>query len=79
MNVVQSGDVWHLSVCTTDSITASGSTAVPPAPESRQLGIQLTPVPQNTKIMMGVMRTMFRAIQAAAMKSMNMALNMIGQ
>ncbi|KAJ2238591.1 hypothetical protein GGI13_008308 [Coemansia sp. RSA 455] len=67
MNVVQSGDVWYLPVCTVDSITAAGASAAPPAPESCQYGIQLTPVPQNAmRIMLRVMRTMFRAINAAA-------------
>ncbi|KAJ2049000.1 hypothetical protein H4S04_003495 [Coemansia sp. S16] len=109
MNVVQSGDVWYLPVCTVDSITGVGasvagtavagtsdagtaaaagapesgaavsgaSAAVPPAgasvvpsaPMSCQYGIQLTPVPQNAmRMMLRVMRTMFRAINAAAME-----------
>ncbi|KAJ2014184.1 hypothetical protein GGI03_002369 [Coemansia sp. RSA 2337] len=69
MNVVQSGAVWYLPVCTVDSITAAGASAAPPAPESCQYGIQLTPVPQNAmKMMLRVMRTMFRAINAAAME-----------
>ncbi|KAJ2880371.1 hypothetical protein H4R27_004758 [Coemansia aciculifera] len=77
MNVVQSGDVWYLPVCTVDSITAAtgasaavgASAATPPAPESCQYGIQLTPVPQNAmRMMLRVMRTMFRAINAAAME-----------
>ncbi|KAJ2056730.1 hypothetical protein GGI17_006048 [Coemansia sp. S146] len=68
MNVVQSGDVWYLPVCTVDSITAAaGASATPPAPESCQYGIQLAPVPQNAmRMMLRVMRTMFRAINAAA-------------
>ncbi|KAJ2100113.1 hypothetical protein IW146_009634, partial [Coemansia sp. RSA 922] len=69
MNVVQSGDVWYLPVCTVDSITAAGASAAPPAPESCQYGIQLAPVPQNAmRMMLRVMRTMFRAINAAAME-----------
>ncbi|KAJ1925379.1 hypothetical protein GGI09_003948 [Coemansia sp. S100] len=103
MNVVQSGDVWYLPVCTVDSITGVGtsvagtsdagtaaagvpeagaavtgaSAAVPPAgasaapslPMSCQYGIQLTPVPQNAmRMMLRVMRTKFRAINAAAME-----------
>ncbi|KAJ2622683.1 hypothetical protein GGF44_005370 [Coemansia sp. RSA 1694] len=68
MNVVQSGDVWYLPVCTVDSITTAGS-AAPPAPESCQYGIQLAPVPQNAmRMMLRVMRTAFRAIRAAAME-----------
>ncbi|KAJ2870815.1 hypothetical protein GGH93_005289 [Coemansia aciculifera] len=39
MNVVQSGDVWYLPMCTVDSITAAGASATPPAPESCQYGI----------------------------------------
>ncbi|KAJ2755028.1 hypothetical protein GGI19_001957, partial [Coemansia pectinata] len=71
MNVVQSGDVWYLPVCTVDSITAAAgaSAATPPAPESCQYGIQLAPVPQNAmRMLLRVMRTMFRAINAAAME-----------
>ncbi|KAJ2052036.1 hypothetical protein GGH13_008541 [Coemansia sp. S155-1] len=69
INVVQSGDVWYLPVCTVDSITAAGASAAPPAPESCQYGIQLAPVPQNAmRMMLRVMRTMFRAINAAAME-----------
>ncbi|KAJ2861378.1 hypothetical protein GGH94_004945 [Coemansia aciculifera] len=71
MNVVQSGDVWYLPVCTVDSITAGAraSAATPPAPESCQYGIQLAPVPQNAmRMLLRVMRTMFRAINAAAME-----------
>ncbi|KAJ2754573.1 hypothetical protein GGI19_002308 [Coemansia pectinata] len=70
MNVVQSGDVWYLPVCTVDSITAAaGASATPPAPESCQYGIQLAPVPQNAmRMLLRVMRTMFRAINAAAME-----------
>ncbi|KAJ2860692.1 hypothetical protein GGH94_005361 [Coemansia aciculifera] len=69
MNVVQSGDVWYLPMCTVDSITAAGASATPPAPESCQYGIQLAPVPQNAmRMMLRVMRTMFRAINAAAME-----------
>ncbi|KAJ2748848.1 hypothetical protein GGI19_005940 [Coemansia pectinata] len=69
MNVVQSGDVWYLPVCTVDSITAAGASATPPAPESCQYGIQLAPVPHNAmRMMLKVMRTMFRAINAAAME-----------
>ncbi|KAJ2420720.1 hypothetical protein GGF41_004144, partial [Coemansia sp. RSA 2531] len=52
MNVVQSGDVWYLPVCTIDSITAAGTSAAPPVPESCQYGIQLAPVPQNAMRMM---------------------------
>ncbi|KAJ2458639.1 hypothetical protein GGI03_005763, partial [Coemansia sp. RSA 2337] len=52
MNVIQSGDVWYLPVCTVDSITAAGASAAPPAPESCQYGIQLAPVPQNAMRMM---------------------------
>ncbi|KAJ2750886.1 hypothetical protein GGI19_004841 [Coemansia pectinata] len=64
-----SGDVWYLPVCTVDSITAAGASATPPAPESCQYGIQLAPVPQNAmRMMLRVMRTMFRAINAAAME-----------
>ncbi|KAJ2252103.1 hypothetical protein GGI13_003474 [Coemansia sp. RSA 455] len=67
MNVVQSGNVWYLPVCTVDSITTAGASAAPPAPKSCQYGIQLAPVPQNTmRMMLRVMRTMFRAINAAA-------------
>ncbi|KAJ2491150.1 hypothetical protein IWW37_002501 [Coemansia sp. RSA 2050] len=67
MNIVQSGDIWYLPVCTVDSITAAGSAAAPPATESCQYGIQLTPVPQNAmRMVMRVGRTMFRAIEAAA-------------
>ncbi|KAJ2025485.1 hypothetical protein GGI10_004713 [Coemansia sp. RSA 2530] len=68
MNVVQSGDVWYLPVCTVDSITAAGSAvASPPSTESCQYGIHLTPVPQNAMRMgMRVWRTLFRAIEAAA-------------
>ncbi|KAJ2832090.1 hypothetical protein GGI24_001357 [Coemansia furcata] len=67
MNVVQSGDVWYLPVCTIDSITTTGSSVAPPSPESCQYAIQLAPVPQNAmKMMMRVMRTMVRAIEAAA-------------
>ncbi|KAJ2871769.1 hypothetical protein GGH93_004557 [Coemansia aciculifera] len=71
INVVQSGDVWYLPVCTVDSITAAAgaSAATPSAPESCQYGIQLAPVPQNAmRMMLRVMRTMFRAINAAAME-----------
>ncbi|KAJ2057792.1 hypothetical protein GGI17_005444 [Coemansia sp. S146] len=69
MNVVQSGDVWYLPVCTVDSITAAGASATPPAPESCQYGVQLAPVPQNAmRTMLRVMRTMFRAINTAAME-----------
>ncbi|KAJ2323351.1 hypothetical protein GGI00_005649 [Coemansia sp. RSA 2681] len=69
MNVVQSGDVWYLPVCTIDSITAAGSAAAPPVPESCQYGIQLAPVPQNAmRMMLRVVRTAFRAIRAAAME-----------
>ncbi|KAJ2440123.1 hypothetical protein GGF42_007731 [Coemansia sp. RSA 2424] len=69
MNVVQSGDVWYLPVCTVDSITAAGAAAAPPAPESCQYGIKLAPVPQNAmRMMLRVMRTAFRAIRAAAME-----------
>ncbi|KAJ2858927.1 hypothetical protein GGH94_006374 [Coemansia aciculifera] len=71
MNVVQSGDVWYLPVCTVGSITAAtgASAATPPAPESCQYGIQLAPVPQNAmRMMLRVMRTMFRAINTAAME-----------
>ncbi|KAJ2547026.1 hypothetical protein GGH95_006709 [Coemansia sp. RSA 1836] len=69
MNVIQSGDVWYLPVCTVDSITAAGGAAAPPAPESCQYGIQLAPVPQNAmRMMLRVMRTAFRAIRAAAME-----------
>ncbi|KAJ2335663.1 hypothetical protein GGI00_001242 [Coemansia sp. RSA 2681] len=71
MNVVQSGDVWYLPVCTVASITAAGSAAAPPAPESCQYGIQLAPVPQNAmKMTLRVVRTAFRAIRAAAMEPM---------
>ncbi|KAJ2840498.1 hypothetical protein FBU31_000363 [Coemansia sp. 'formosensis'] len=69
MNVIQSGDVWYLPVCTIDSITTAGSSAASPSPESCQFAIQLSPVPQNAmRVMMRVMRTMFRAIEAAAME-----------
>ncbi|KAJ2065223.1 hypothetical protein GGI17_000479 [Coemansia sp. S146] len=69
MNVVQSGDVWYLPVCTVDSITAAGASTTPPAPESCQYGIQLAPVPQNAmRMTLSVMRTMFRAINTAAME-----------
>ncbi|KAJ2252378.1 hypothetical protein GGI13_003315 [Coemansia sp. RSA 455] len=69
MNVIQSGDVWYLPVCTVDSITAAGASAAPPAPESCQYGIQMAPVPQNAmRAMLRAMRTMFRAINAAAME-----------
>ncbi|KAJ1916887.1 hypothetical protein GGI09_005662 [Coemansia sp. S100] len=87
MNVVQSGDVWYLPVCTVDSITgagvsvtgtavtgasaapSAGASVVPPAPMSCQYGIQLAPMPQNAmRMMLRVMRTMFRAINAAAME-----------
>ncbi|KAJ2810714.1 hypothetical protein H4S07_002510 [Coemansia furcata] len=69
MNVVQSGDVWYLPVCTIDSITNAGSSVAPPSPESCQFAIQLAPVPQNAmRMMMRVMRTMFRSIEAAAME-----------
>ncbi|KAJ2817707.1 hypothetical protein GGI24_005320 [Coemansia furcata] len=69
MNVVQSGDVWYLPVCTIDSITSTRISAASPAPESCQFAIQLSPVPQNAmRVIMRVMRTMFRAIEAAAMK-----------
>ncbi|KAJ2747082.1 hypothetical protein GGI20_000787 [Coemansia sp. BCRC 34301] len=72
MNVVQSGDVWYLPVCTVDSITAAGSAAAPPAPESCQYGIKLAPVPQNAmNTMLEIMRSMFGAIQAAAMEPMS--------
>ncbi|KAJ2640862.1 hypothetical protein GGF44_002385, partial [Coemansia sp. RSA 1694] len=47
MNVVQSGDVWYLPVCTIDLITAVGSAAALPAPKSCRYGTQLAPVPQN--------------------------------
>ncbi|KAJ2252994.1 hypothetical protein GGI13_002956 [Coemansia sp. RSA 455] len=67
MNVVQSGDVWYLPVCTINSITAAGASAAPSAPESCQYGIQLIPVPRDAgRMMLRVMRTMFRAIIAAA-------------
>ncbi|KAJ2812181.1 hypothetical protein H4S07_001574 [Coemansia furcata] len=36
MNVIQSGDVWYLPVCTIDSITSTGTSAASPAPESCQ-------------------------------------------
>ncbi|KAJ2060203.1 hypothetical protein GGI17_003901 [Coemansia sp. S146] len=70
MNIVQSGNVWYLPVCTVDSITAAaGASVMLSVPESCQYGIQLAPVPQNAmKMMMRVMRTMFRAINAAAME-----------
>ncbi|KAJ2024059.1 hypothetical protein IW146_005292 [Coemansia sp. RSA 922] len=97
MNVVQSGDVWYLPVCTVDSITGTGvsvagtaaagapeagtavtgasvappagASAAPSLPMSCQYGIQLAPVPQNAmRMMLRVMRTMFRAINAAAME-----------
>ncbi|KAJ2813995.1 hypothetical protein H4S07_000238 [Coemansia furcata] len=69
MNVVQSGDVWYLPVCTINSITTAGSSAAPPLPESCQFAIQLTPVPQNAmRMMMRVMRTMVRSIEAAAIE-----------
>ncbi|KAJ1911501.1 hypothetical protein GGI09_005326 [Coemansia sp. S100] len=69
MNVIQSGDVWYLPVCTVDSITSAGVSGAPPAPESCQYGVQLAPVPQNAmRMMLRVMRTMFRAINAAAME-----------
>ncbi|KAJ2486489.1 hypothetical protein IWW37_005599 [Coemansia sp. RSA 2050] len=68
MNIVQSGNIWYLPVCTVDSITTAGSAvAAPPTTESCQYGIQLTPVPQNAmRMLMRVWRTMFRAIEAAA-------------
>ncbi|KAJ2111602.1 hypothetical protein IW146_005239 [Coemansia sp. RSA 922] len=102
MNVVQSGDVWYLPVCTVDSITGAGTSVAgtsdagtaaagvpeagaavtgastappagasvaPSAPINCQYGIQLTPVPQNAmRMMLRVMRTKFRAINAAAME-----------
>ncbi|KAJ2449524.1 hypothetical protein GGF42_004742 [Coemansia sp. RSA 2424] len=69
MNVVQSGDVWYLPVCTIDYITAAGSAAALPVPESCQYGIKLAPVPQNAmRMILRVMRTAFRAIRAAAME-----------
>ncbi|KAJ2757420.1 hypothetical protein GGI19_000021 [Coemansia pectinata] len=70
INVIQSGDVWYLPVCTVNSITAvEASAATPPAPESCQYGIQLDPVPHNAmRMMLRVMRTMFRAINTAAME-----------
>ncbi|KAJ2838136.1 hypothetical protein FBU31_000987 [Coemansia sp. 'formosensis'] len=71
MNVVQSGDVRYLPVCSIDSITTSGSSAAPPSPESCQFAIQLAPVPQNAmRMMMKVIRAKFRAIEAAAMEPM---------
>ncbi|KAJ2414853.1 hypothetical protein GGI10_002092 [Coemansia sp. RSA 2530] len=68
MNIVQSGDVWYLPVCSVDSITATGSAVDSlPTTESCQYGIQLTPVPQNAmRMVMRIGRTMFRAIEAAA-------------
>ncbi|KAJ2894915.1 hypothetical protein GGI21_005222 [Coemansia aciculifera] len=68
VNVVQSGDVWYVPVCTIDSIAAAGSAAAP-APESCQFGVQLAPVPQNAmKMQLNVVRTVFRAIKAASME-----------
>ncbi|KAJ2910699.1 hypothetical protein GGI21_000604 [Coemansia aciculifera] len=68
MNVVQSGDVWYVPVCTIDSITTAGSAAAP-APESCQFGVQLASVPQNAmKLQLSVVRTVLRAIKAAAME-----------
>ncbi|KAJ1915915.1 hypothetical protein GGI09_001499 [Coemansia sp. S100] len=47
----------------------AGASAAPSAPMSCQYGIQLTPMPQNAmRMMLRVMRTMFRAINAAAME-----------
>ncbi|KAJ2774212.1 hypothetical protein GGI18_004605 [Coemansia linderi] len=68
MNIVHTGDVWYLPVCSVDSIAAAGSAvASPPSTESCQYGIQLTPMPQNAmRFMMRVKRTLFRAIEAAA-------------
>ncbi|KAJ2813577.1 hypothetical protein H4S07_000571, partial [Coemansia furcata] len=63
----QSGDVWYLPVCTIDSITTGGSAVTSPSPESCQFAIQLAPVPQNAmKMVMKVIRTKLRAIEAAA-------------
>ncbi|KAJ2877546.1 hypothetical protein IWW38_006547, partial [Coemansia aciculifera] len=68
VNVVQSGDVWYIPVCTIDSIAAAGSAAAP-APESCQFGVQLAPVPQNAmKMQLNVVRTVFRAIKTASME-----------
>ncbi|KAJ2830956.1 hypothetical protein FBU31_002379 [Coemansia sp. 'formosensis'] len=67
MNVVQSGDVWYLPVCSIDSITAGGSAVAPTSPESCQFAIQLAPVPENAmKMIMKVIRAKFGAIEAAA-------------
>ncbi|KAJ2332393.1 hypothetical protein GGI00_002809 [Coemansia sp. RSA 2681] len=72
MNVIQSGDMWYLPVCTVDSVTAAGSSAALPAPESCQYGIKLAPVPQKAmRMMLRVLCMMFRAfraIRAAAME-----------
>ncbi|KAJ2819538.1 hypothetical protein GGI24_004756 [Coemansia furcata] len=65
MNVVQSGNVWYIPVCSIDSI--AGSSVAPPSPEGCQYGVQLAPVPQNAmKMKMRAMRTLVRAIEAAA-------------
>ncbi|KAJ2812066.1 hypothetical protein H4S07_001654 [Coemansia furcata] len=70
MNVVQSGDVWYLPVCTIDSITTSGSSATPPSPESCHFAIQLAPVPENAmRMMMKAIRAKFRATEAASRES----------
>ncbi|KAJ2825418.1 hypothetical protein GGI24_003164 [Coemansia furcata] len=67
MNVVQSGDVWYLPVCSIDFITTSGSSATPPSPESCQFTIQLAPVPENAmRMIMKVIRAKFRATEAAS-------------
>ncbi|KAJ2256856.1 hypothetical protein GGI13_001067 [Coemansia sp. RSA 455] len=51
------------------AVPLAGASVVPSAPMSCQYGIQLTPVPQNAmRMMLRVMRTMFRAINAAAME-----------
>ncbi|KAJ2744728.1 hypothetical protein GGI20_002743 [Coemansia sp. BCRC 34301] len=69
MNVVQSGNVLYIPVCTLDSITAAGSAAAPSAPESCKYGIKLAPVPQNAmRTKLQIAHAMVGAIQAAAME-----------
>ncbi|KAJ2811110.1 hypothetical protein H4S07_002268 [Coemansia furcata] len=71
MNVVQSGNVWYIPVCSIDSIATAGSSVAPSSPEGCQYGVQLAPVPQNAmKMKMKVVRTLVRAIEAAAREPM---------
>ncbi|KAJ2464877.1 hypothetical protein GGI02_004863 [Coemansia sp. RSA 2322] len=66
INVVQSGDAYHVPVCTTDSIVAAGSSAMA-STDSCQYGVQLMPVPKNAaRILAHIVRTAFRAIMSVS-------------